>query len=68
MNKHRATAADWHGGQTSALYSFASTGQRWFPIRTYKAEIKDCLNGACDAQALKLRRLYRHLKTLPRQH
>lgn len=24
--KHRKTAADWHGGQWSALYAFASTG------------------------------------------
>jgi hypothetical protein len=26
INQHRQTAYDWHGGQSSALYSFASTG------------------------------------------
>lgn len=38
----RAIAADWHGGQASSLYSFASTGKVYFPQRDYVTEVLLC--------------------------
>lgn len=39
----RQLAGEWHGGQTSALYSFSSTGVIHFDYWDYSREIKQCL-------------------------
>jgi hypothetical protein len=38
---HRVTAADWHGGQGSALYAYASTGT---VVDGLVTEIRECLD------------------------
>jgi hypothetical protein len=38
---HRSTAADWHGGQWTALYAYASTGTVLWGL---DQEIRDCLD------------------------
>lgn len=38
--EHRQTAAEWHGGQSSALYAYASTGM---VTKGLFGEIEDCL-------------------------
>src|SRR5262245_39790477 len=38
--QHRQTAADWHGGQDSALYAYASTGT---VVTGLAGEIEDCI-------------------------
>jgi hypothetical protein len=44
MNEYRSIASEWHGGQASPLYAFASSGQipdAWEGLR----EIDQCLKG-----------------------
>jgi hypothetical protein len=38
---HRQTAAEWHGGQRTPLYAYASTGT---VVRGLDSEIRDCLD------------------------
>lgn len=38
--RYRSTAADWHGGQSSPLYAYASTGA---VVAGIDGEIRDCL-------------------------
>jgi len=59
MTRYQLTASDWHGGQCSALYSFASTGRVWSAEhrRKLKAEIADCLTEAELAERRKLTEL-----------
>ena len=40
VERHRQTAADWHGGQSSALYAYASSGR---VLAGIAGEIDDCL-------------------------
>jgi hypothetical protein len=62
LESMREIAYDWHGGQDSPLYSFASTGKVWDKEHQAKllAEIDDN-NGAAEteqdaARLLKLRK------------
>lgn len=41
LEQARKVASDWHGGQSSALYSFASTGRLFKPLNDYLFEILD---------------------------
>ena len=43
IGEARKLAEGWHGGQTSPLYSFASTGVIHFDYWDYSREIKQCL-------------------------
>lgn len=43
LDKARRIASEWHDGQPSRLYSFASTGYRYFPITDYLDEINTCV-------------------------
>lgn len=47
-------AGEFHGGQNSALYSFSSTGELWYPISDYINELKpfDTSEYADDANRL----------------
>lgn len=38
----RQIASEWHSGQTSPLYSFASTGGIFFPLEDYLQELALC--------------------------
>lgn len=58
----RAIAADWHGGQASPLYSFASTGKMHYPFKRYYEEVMGCLRGADEEQAKKLDALLSYLQ------
>jgi len=55
----RQVAANWHGGQNSALYSFASTGTIDRGIEDYKTEISDCR--ASGREKRKLEKLFIYL-------
>lgn len=43
MSDARAIAADWHGGQRSSLYSFASTGRLHYHADYYRDEVLRCI-------------------------
>jgi hypothetical protein len=46
-------ASDWHGGQTSPLYSFASTaGEIHFDKEAYLKEINSCYAPAIDTEVI----------------
>jgi len=54
VGEARTVASDFHGGQTSPLYSFASTGKLYLPNTSYINELKnvsdESLQGYSDAQ------------------
>jgi hypothetical protein len=47
LNEYREIASQWHGGQSSALYAYASTETR---IEGLEAEVKRCLQLADSAK------------------
>ena len=53
LAEYRPLAADWHGGQMSALYGFASSGIVSDPERLL-AEIDRCIDMADDDDADRL--------------
>lgn len=62
----RGIAAQWHGGQATALYAFASTGTIQ---RRVLREIDDNLQGTESARAVKdLRALAEYCRTVLGEH
>ncbi|MFY7069017.1 hypothetical protein ACOQFV_24435 [Nocardiopsis changdeensis] len=64
MDEARSIAADWHGGQASALYSFASSGRVTDPDRL-RAEINECRRHAGEQERARLGAL---LRAIEHQH
>jgi hypothetical protein len=54
----RRIASEWHGGQSSALYAFASTGTI---LNTLKGEIIDCTQDASDDETDDLYALWEYV-------
>jgi hypothetical protein len=66
----KAIAADWHGGQGSALYSFASTGMIDPAAGSHLAEIDAELNsnGILKRQKSRLEKLKQFIKVNTNRH
>jgi len=58
IKKLQQTASEWHSGQWSPLYAFASTGH---VDPQLGAEIRDCLRDADKENARKLRAILKYI-------
>jgi len=59
LNEYREIASQWHGGQSSALYAYASTETR---IEGLESEVKRCLELATSAkECAKLSSFYAYI-------
>lgn len=63
--KARRIAYDWHGGQSSPLYAFASSGLV-ADLSALVAEIDDCKRYGLSAQLRELDQLKRFVLAMPR--
>jgi hypothetical protein len=58
LNEYRELASQWHGGQSSPLYAYASTGTR---IEGLEAEVKHAFRVAGGKEAVKLASFYAYI-------
>jgi hypothetical protein len=62
----RRIAYDWHGGQSSPLYSFASTGKVWDEVHRerLKTELAGCLTESSADDEAELMRLVAYVESV----